>query len=236
MTTSNTGSAGRVRRRLIIWGTIIVVAACAGAGFWRWHEQPSFCAAICHNMDPYLATYEQPQNAPGIDKYNNKVSNTNALLCTLHRKNKTTAHPTITCIPCHHAIIGEQVSEATGWMTGNYLTPLNERVGGDLTKWWGKDVDGTTFCVNEACHSYLMKDDGSVNYDRLEASTQNRAFNPHSQHHKGIRMQCTECHKGHRASVLACTGCHQHENVALPKGWVNAKTSKKLMDKEFAAK
>lgn len=41
--------------------TAIIVAAViviAGFGFWTWHEQPSFCGAICHTpMDAYADTY-----------------------------------------------------------------------------------------------------------------------------------------------------------------------------------
>lgn len=32
----------------IVVGVVAVVLIAAGAGFWVWHEQPSFCAAICH--------------------------------------------------------------------------------------------------------------------------------------------------------------------------------------------
>ena len=39
---------------------VVAVAIIAGAGLWVWHEQPSFCAAICHvPMDPYLETYDE---------------------------------------------------------------------------------------------------------------------------------------------------------------------------------
>ena len=69
--------------------TIAVIAAIvvvAGAGLWVWHEQPSFCAAICHiPMDPYLETYEEEANAEGVDKWNNPVSNTNDMLSVTHR-------------------------------------------------------------------------------------------------------------------------------------------------------
>lgn len=37
--------------------TAIIVVA--GAGFWVWHEQPSFCNAVCHStMDHYVETYD----------------------------------------------------------------------------------------------------------------------------------------------------------------------------------
>ena len=32
----------------IVVGVVAVVLVAAGAGFFVWHEQPSFCNAICH--------------------------------------------------------------------------------------------------------------------------------------------------------------------------------------------
>ena len=48
------------RKRLgITLGCVVAVLVVAGAGFMVWHEQPSFCNAICHDpMDPYLPTFE----------------------------------------------------------------------------------------------------------------------------------------------------------------------------------
>lgn len=218
-------------KALIVVVVVVAVLAVAGAGFWKWHETPGFCAAICHNMDQYLATYSEPQGVAGVDKYGNAVSNTNAMMATLHRQNDTTAKSEIRCMACHHAVVNEQVSEATSFALGNYYDPLYERVGDDLTKWWGSDVDGTTFCVNENCHAYLRGSDGLVDRDKLEASTVYMDFNPHAQHHEGIEMQCTTCHKGHRASVVECTGCH--DDATVPDGWLTYSESKQLMEKTF---
>ena len=42
----------------IVVGVVVAVLVVAGAGFWVWHEQPSFCNAICHSpMDKYVETY-----------------------------------------------------------------------------------------------------------------------------------------------------------------------------------
>lgn len=43
------------RKGWIIAGVVAAVIIVAGAGFWVWHEQPSFCNAICHSpMDYYV--------------------------------------------------------------------------------------------------------------------------------------------------------------------------------------
>jgi len=212
------------------WGTLAVIAvvfAAAGFGFYQWHETPGFCGAICHNMDPYLETYEQEQGVAGHDKYGNEMTDTNAAMSTLHRVNQTTAKPTITCLNCHVPTIPEQVSEGVAMVTGNYYAPLDERWGNELTKWQG--TDGTTFCANENCHSYLLGDDGLVNREKLAQVTARMEFNPHDTHHANAQMTCTNCHKGHRASVMQCTACHEHENVQVPEGWLTAEQSEQLM-------
>ena len=212
---------------------IVAIIAVAGVGFWKWHETPEFCAAFCHNMDEYLDGYSQEQNTVGTDKWGNEVSNTNAMMAVLHKSNNTTAKSTIVCLDCHHAVIGEQMTEGAEFVTGNYYSPLSERVGGDLTAWWNEDED--RFCSNENCHVILQGENGSVDRDKLEDMTSAKygTYNPHSQHHDTIEMSCTDCHKGHRASVLMCTSCHK-DDFELPEGWVTYQQSQELVNAEFA--
>ena len=48
----------KAKRGWIIGGVVAAVIVVAGAGFWVWHETPSFCNAICHSpMDSYVDTY-----------------------------------------------------------------------------------------------------------------------------------------------------------------------------------
>ena len=219
------------------WGIIavvVVVVAVAGGGAWHWHEQPSFCAAFCHNMDQYLATYEQRPDVAGFDKYGNSVVNTSTELAVAHRTNMTTAKSDFRCMDCHHPIIKDQITEVTEWIPGNYYDPLYEPTLKELTKNWGVE-DATEFCANENCHAYLLGEDGKLNREKLAKTTANREFNPHEMHHENLNMQCSTCHKGHRASVLACTSCHQHENVEVPYGWLTQKESNELMAKTFGS-
>lgn len=49
---------GKRRRAPIVCAVVAVVLVCAGGGFYVWHNQPSFCNAICHEpMDYYVDGY-----------------------------------------------------------------------------------------------------------------------------------------------------------------------------------
>ena len=222
------------KKKGIIWAVIIVVIAGGGFGFWKWHETPAFCAAICHNMDQYLDGYNQEQGKAGVDKYGNAVSDTNAMMAVLHRATADPNMPEIRCLGCHHAVIGEQVSEGISWLFGNYLDPLDERVGADLTHWWKEPANN--FCSNSGCHADLLGADGVLDYIKLAKLTATSAFNPHNFMYHDLALECTDCHKGHRASTVVCTGCHQHESVQLPSGWVTYDESQDILKKVFDGK
>ena len=49
MPDERTAKLARRKKRGIVVGVIVAVIVVAGAGFWVWHEQPSFCNAICHS-------------------------------------------------------------------------------------------------------------------------------------------------------------------------------------------
>lgn len=217
-------AAPKKKKKLpIILGVVVVVLIAAGAGFWVWHEQPSFCNAICHTpMDPYNATYDQEYNAAGIDKWGNEVENTRGMLAVSHKMFDTT------CMGCHVPTLSEQISEGIAWVMGNYEVTENPTYGvvlyetslEDLTAARGADPD--SFCLNEACHANA---DGSVmTRDDLIAATADMARNPHVPQHGEIA--CSECHKAHRASVNYCTQCHSDAEV--PAGWISASQAKQL--------
>ena len=55
----NAPAPKRAHRGAIVGGVVAVVVVVAAIGAFVWHEQPSFCNAICHTpMDGYLETYE----------------------------------------------------------------------------------------------------------------------------------------------------------------------------------
>ena len=221
------------RNKLAIVGVVVVVLAVVGIGMFVWHEQPSFCSTVCHIEDTYVSNYMQEQGKAGTDKYGNAVSNTNAIMSVLHRNTKATAKPEILCVDCHVPNYFELAHDGLNYVQGNYTMPREERTLARMKSW--DEEPGETFCANENCHVYLLGDDGLISYDKLEASTKSRAFNPHEQYHENLSLDCSACHKGHRASTVVCSGCHEHENIELPDGWVTYKESEAIMKEAFAA-
>lgn len=199
----------------IVVGVIAVVVIAAGAGFWVWHEQPSFCNAICHTpMDPYLPTYEAEPGQPATDKWGNEVANASGMMAAVHRVSKEEGGAGTTCMGCHVPSIGEQVSEGMNWISGNYVNPLEERDLEQLVE--ARGIEEDAFCLNEACHNQTRDD--------LIAATSDMERNPHQPQHGEIA--CSECHKAHRASVLYCTQCHSDSEV--PEGWLTVAEANKL--------
>ena len=199
---------GWSKKRGIAVGVVVVVLVAAGLGFWVWHEQPSFCNAICHTpMDPYLPTFEAAPGEAAQDKWGNEVAEAGAMMAPLHRASLDEGGAGATCVSCHVPSVGEQLSEAAKWATGNYLDPLEERSAEQLLAARGLESDA--FCLNESCHN-LTRDELAQTTEQLFER------NPHSGHHG--EEACDSCHKGHRASVNQCTQCHL--DAPVPDGWV----------------
>lgn len=214
-TEGTTPKRPRGKRWPMVAGVVVAVLVVAGAGLFVWHEQPSFCAAICHTpMDEYLATYDQEMGQPGIDKWGNEVTNTAGLMAVVHKDSD------VACMGCHVPTLSEQVGEGIAWLTGDYYYPLDEADLAWLVEPSGRSED--SFCLNEACHTNA---DGSVmTREDLAALTADQARNPHVSQHG--EASCSDCHKAHRASVNACSECHS--DAEIPEGWMTAKDEKKL--------
>ena len=204
-TQTSEGAAKSPKRKkpLIIAVVVIAVLVVAGAGMWVWHEQPSFCGAICHTpMTEYVATYDQEEGQPGTDKYGNSVENTTGMLAVTHKAEGED------CLSCHIPTLGEQVTEGMNWVSGNYQFPLEERTASDLTE--ARGVGQDQFCLNGDCHDV-------TNREELLEATSDIEFNPHET--PPGEMACTACHKAHRPSVMICAQCHDDE-AEVPEGWV----------------
>ena len=115
----------RPKRGWIVAGVVAAIIVVAGAGFWVWHEQPSFCNAICHSpMDAYVETYDS--NDPGM-------------LVTQHKEAGDS------CLDCHEAELTTQVSEVMAWVSDSY--PMD----GDMLA-TGKEFANEEFCARPECH------------------------------------------------------------------------------------
>ncbi len=218
----------RSRRVAIVAGVVVAVLVVAGAGFWVWHEQPSFCNAICHTpMDGYLETYEAEPGQPAADKWGNEVADASGMLASVHR-----VEDNDTCMSCHVPTMSEQVAEATAWIAGDYelvanpASPhggvLQERDAAQLTA--ARGVESEEFCLNEGCHNLTRAELTELTATESDPVTGIAPRNPHSWQHGEV--SCTDCHKAHRASVLTCTECHA--DMEVPQGWISQQEEKVL--------
>ena len=92
----------------VVVGVVVAVLVVAGAGFFVWHEQPSFCNAICHTpMDPYLPTYEAEPGQAAVDKWGNDVEDASGMMAAVHRVSKDQGGAEATCMSCHVPTIGD---------------------------------------------------------------------------------------------------------------------------------
>lgn len=166
---------GRVRRRwLIAVGCVAAVVALAAAGFFVWHEQPSFCNAICHvPMDNYVEGYYEDET----------------LCANAHYREGTT------CLQCHEPKIDEQIAEGIAWVKGDF--EVDER--GDIAT-VGVTAD-EKMCATPECHD--MQDvmaatqdwggEEGVNPHDSHQGTPIDCSNCHGVH-KASNMYCNTCH------------------------------------------
>lgn len=216
------------KKGAIVGAVVAAVVVVAGAGFFVWHEQPTFCNAICHiPMDAYVESYVDGE----YDKYGVALESDeakNGMMAYLH--GHSLENETVDCLGCHVPTLGEQVSEGLGWITGGYEVipqnsqgqwPLATRSLDELVEARGLE-SGEMFCMNDSCHT---NDDGTpMTRDDLIAVTADLAEgrNPHEQPHGDVA--CAECHKAHTQSVNACSECH--DDAPLPEGWLSVSAAK----------
>lgn len=210
-----TEPARKVRKPAIVAGLVLAVLVVAGVGFWSWHEQPSFCNAVCHTpMDEYNRTYDQTAGEPGTDKWGNALPDAGVMLSVSHKASAAEGGADAACMSCHVPTLSEQLSEGTAWISGDYVYPLEERSTKELTA--ARGVDEDEFCLNENCHNMTREE--------LVQSTSDMSFNPHVMQHG--KISCSECHKAHRAPVMYCSQCHSEAEI--PEGWLSAAEDKAL--------
>jgi hypothetical protein len=117
-----------VRRRKkwpLVTAIIVAVFAVTIVGGFVWHNQPSFCSAICHNpMDTYVNTYYSGNESLGV---------------TVH------ANADKACLDCHEPTVSQQLDEAMTWMSGKFKVSKDGYLASSMTY-------DLSFCMNESCH------------------------------------------------------------------------------------
>ena len=160
----------------IVAGVIAGIIVIAGVGFFVWHEQPSFCNAICHQpMDPYVEGY---------------YGGDDAILASAHERTDTS------CLDCHEPTLSEQVAEGMAWLAGDFMV---DESGFIVHEGEAFDYDDAT-CETAGCHDYEQVIDATADWDG-EAGT-----NPHDSHlgkleceschssHGQSTLYCDSCH------------------------------------------
>ncbi|MCL1798344.1 MAG: cytochrome c3 family protein [Eggerthellaceae bacterium] len=183
----NTNAAIKTKKRkkwAITLGVVLTVILAAGIGGWTWHEQPSFCSAICHDtMDHYVETWES-------SNYTVRA----------HAENG------VTCLQCHEASIPDQINEAMKQISGDYVVPFAKMETDDA--FCLRDGCHT----REELESGTPIIDSKGNQSNPHSQTTNNDVrSPHGA--GGSTISCSTCHTIHRKSTGTdyCYSCHHTE-------------------------
>lgn len=168
-------SAKRPKNKWIVLGVVAAVVVVAGAGFWVWHEQPSFCNAICHSpMDSYVESYESTDPGLGIVAH---------------------AEAGEACLDCHEPILTDQVTEVMMWVSDKY--PMD----GDMLA-TGKEFASEEFCARPECHDMgevvantwgFEENDAKFNPHSSHQDGALECSDCHKVHEKSV-LVCNDCH------------------------------------------
>ena len=165
------------KNKAIVAGAIVVAIVALGAGMWVWHEQPSFCGTVCHNvMGSYVEGYE---------------SGDANLMVSEH------ARLGYDCLTCHEPTIGEQVGELATYVKGDYTVPLEDSAVGTRDFCTRAGCHDDWEAVVEATSAWQ----GTKTVYNPEG-----IYNPHDNHrgdgdcgdchqaHGQSKLYCVECH------------------------------------------
>jgi nitrate reductase NapE component len=189
-----------LKRWQIVVIVIVAVILVGGIGFGVWHEQPSFCNAICHTpMDNFVEGYYNDDSTLAYKHGHANGSNTTAA-STLKAGVKDSS---MTCLSCHTPKMDEQLTEGIAWLGGNYTV---DQSGSPVISNPSYSAD-KEFCTT--CHDY----------EKVIAATEHywgedEPANPHASHQG--EQDCSTCHSVHGTSTLMCSSCH---NFTIPEGW-----------------
>lgn len=180
------------KRGLVALCVIGVTLVAASSGLWVWHEQPEFCAAVCHEtMGSYYESYSEGK-----------------LLAQSH------ATGDVTCLDCHDADPATQLKEATVQLSGDYRLPLKKMETDD--SFCLRDGCHSLDDVAAETAGYLTEDGTEVNPHSITfLSSYGAAESPHQA--GGESVACADCHTMHRESkgIEYCYSCHHTETFKV---------------------
>jgi hypothetical protein len=177
---------------LVVAFVVIVVLSGLVTGGSIWHQQPGFCTS-CHTpMNSYVENY---------------YSGDTTIMITRH----ATGDTIYKCVDCHSQKLGEQLTEGTHWITGNYTFPMEQR-----------KIGTRSFCLTEGCH---------VESEIIEATKKHNTSFTFSQHDpRHGKQECYTCHSMHGQSVFSCNQCHHFE---LPEGWISPQPNGMIISSNY---
>ena len=154
------------RRTAVVAAVVAAILVVAGVGMWVWHEQPSFCNAVCHTpMDSYVEAY---------------YADDATLLATSHRV------ADVSCLDCHVPTLGEQLAEGAAWVAGGYELPLEQRQFDDEFC-----MNGSCHAIGQGSLAQITAqreyNPHSNYHEELACGTCHKS-------HTASVMQCAQCH------------------------------------------
>ncbi|MEI3230567.1 MAG: cytochrome c3 family protein [Gordonibacter pamelaeae] len=173
-------SKKRPKRGWIVAGVVAAVIVVAGAGFWVWHEQPSFCNAICHSpMDYYVETYDSGDPQLGV---------------TVHAK----AGESCLRLPHRRADDPNLGGDGLGVRQLPHDRGRHHARHGQATRQRG---------VLRAPRVPRRQVLDEITAGLWGFAGNDEKYNPHA-NHEDAALECGDCHKAHENQVLVCNECH----------------------------
>ncbi|MGV8084140.1 MAG: cytochrome c3 family protein [Coriobacteriia bacterium] len=177
------GTAEKKKPRTKFWVILGIVAAVLGAGVVGgliWHEQPSFCNAICHKpMDTYVKGY-----------YSKDLT----LLVTAHAAAK------VACLDCHVPTLSQQLGEGVTWIKSDYQFDAQTK----MLK--TRDFATAGFCLSSKCHD-MSAEELTASTKSLSFNPHNFSQHGvpacgecHKVHQQSVVI-CAKCHSAAEAIV-----------------------------------
>lgn len=165
---------GKQPKVLAATGVVIAVLAALGATGFVWHEQPSFCSAVCHTpMDAYVEGF---------------LSDDITLLADDH------ASTDLACLDCHVPTMAQQIEEAQTWISKDFV--FYEETG----LLYPRKTGTAQYCTQPGCHSnneeLIVATESYEEFNPHGPSHNGKleCFTCHNMHRQSV-FYCATCHE-----------------------------------------